>query len=369
MPTFVTKPFLPPLTEFQPYLEKIWDRRILSNGGPFHIQLEEQLCEALKVKHISLFTNATIALLVAFRALDLKDAEIITTPYSFIATSSTLLWSGHTPVFVDIEPDSTNIDPSKIEKAITKKTKAILAVHCYGHPCKTDLIKEIAVRYGLKVIYDAAHAFGIETSSGSLLNQGDLSILSFHATKVFNTFEGGAIVCDSPEMKTKIDRLKNFGIVDELNIENVGINAKMSEFNSALGLLQLKYYKSAVAARSKVDQAYRLNLEGVRGIDCLKNKLAQLQNFSYFPILVNSDYSLSRDQLYDFLKSHDIFTRRYFYPLISEFPIYKDLPSSNSKNLPIASIITQQILCLPIYPELELSTVNKICELIISKKK
>jgi dTDP-4-amino-4,6-dideoxygalactose transaminase len=364
MPTYVTRPFLPPLHEFIPYLEKIWDRRILSNGGPFHTQFENELCEALKVENLSLFGNGTMALLVAIRALGLENSEIITTPYSFVATSSSVLWSGNTPVFVDIQPDSTNIDPSRIESAITKKTKAILAVHCYGHPCNTERIAAIAQSHDLRVIYDAAHAFGVETGSGSVLNHGDLSILSFHATKVFNTFEGGAIVCHNEEMKTRIDRLKNFGFAGETRVEEIGINAKMSELNAAIGILQLKYFGETVKQRARIDQQYRLQLDGLKGVICLENGSAEIKNYNYFPIFVNEDYALTRDQLYDLLKANDIYARRYFYPLISEFPVYCDLPSSNPANLPVATKTAQQILCLPIYPELPSETVDRICEII-----
>jgi dTDP-4-amino-4,6-dideoxygalactose transaminase len=367
MPTYVTKPYLPPLEEFLPYLEKIWETRILSNSGPFHVELEHELCKFLKVKHISLFGNGTLALLVAFRALDLHDAEVITTPYSFVATSSSLIWSGNTPVFVDIDADSTNIDPKQIEKFITPKTKAILAVHCYGNPCATEQIEAIAKKHHLKVIYDAAHAFGIETESGSILNHGDLSILSFHATKSFNTFEGGAIVCHTPEMKVKIDRLKNFGFASEVRVEEIGINTKMTEFNAALGLLQLKHYHQTVTMRSAVDQLYRAKLANTNGIVCLENSTATAKNYNYFPILVKDSYGLTRDQLYDLLKENDIYARRYFYPLISNFPIYKDLPSSSSVLLPIANKLAEQVLCLPIFPDLPLEIVEGICAVIQSK--
>lgn len=369
VPINVTKPYLPPLEDFLPYLEKIWDSRILSNGGPFHTQFEEELCKTLNVKHVSLFGNGTLALLVAFRALGLENAEIITTPYSFVATSSTLLWSRNIPVFVDIEPGSTNIDPLKIEQAITKDTKAILAVHCYGHPCKTEAIGAIAKKHGLKVIYDAAHAFGVETESGSVLNQGDLSILSFHATKVFNTFEGGAIVCHTPEMKARLDRLKNFGFVSEVQVEEVGINAKMNEFSAALGVLQLKHLKQSIEMRGRVDQCYRENLKSVDGIECLKNPAAQTKNFAYFPILVKDEYALSRDELYDLLKTKDIYARRYFFPLISDFPAYADFPSSRIDNLPVAASVARQILCLPLFSEMPLSVAETISEIIKSQGK
>jgi dTDP-4-amino-4,6-dideoxygalactose transaminase len=364
MTTYVTRPFLPPLVEFLPYLEQIWDTRILSNCGPYHVQFEAELCKVLKVQHVSLFGNGTLALLVALRALEIENAEIITTPYSFVATSSSIIWSGNTPVFVDIEADSMNIDPSKIEQAISPRTKAILAVHCYGHPCRTDKIGAIARQHGLKVIYDAAHAFGIEAGDGSILNQGDLSILSFHATKTFNTFEGGAIVCHSPEMKACIDRRKNFGFSGEVSLEEVGINAKMSEFNAALGLLQLKYFDHVTRARDAVDRHYRTLLRDVSGVRCIENTAATKRNYSYFPVLIGTDYPLTRDELYELLKAHDIYARRYFYPLITHFPSYSSVPSANAENLPVATMTAQQILCFPIFPELHQEVVENICRLV-----
>lgn len=364
MPTYVTRPFLPPLEEFLPYLEAIWDRRVLSNAGPYHTQFEAELCSFLKIDHISLFGNGTLALMVALKALEIENAEIITTPYSFVATTSSMVWQGNTPVFVDIEHDSTNIDPAKIEKAITKNTKAILAVHCYGHPCDTKAIDAIAKKHGLKVIYDAAHAFAIETESGSILKHGDLSILSFHATKAFNTFEGGAIVCHSAEMKERIDRLKNFGFNGETRIEEIGINAKMNEFGSALGLVQMKYFAKTTELRGRIDQRYRQSLQGVKGVKCLENTKATFKNYSYFPILVQNDFPISRDGLYDFLKENDIYSRRYFYPLISNFPLYAGYPTSSREHLPIANQVADQVLCLPIFPELPLEKVDEICDLI-----
>ena len=363
----VTRPFLPPLEEFLPSLERIWESRILSNGGPNHIQLEAALCATLKVKHVSLFNNGSLALLAALRALDLQDAEIITTPYSFVATSNMIVWGGNTPVFVDIEPGSTNIDPAKIEAAITPKTKAILAVHCYGHPCNTHKIAAISSKHNLKVVYDAAHAFGIETE-GSILNYGDLSILSFHATKVFNTFEGGAIICHTPEMKVRIDRMKNFGFLGETQVDDIGINAKMPEINAALGLLQLKYFEKITAMRAAIDTLYRTQLQGVSGIKCLENCYATKRNYAYFPVRVMASYPMARDELYELLKTHGIYARRYFYPLISQFKPYFDFPSSAPRNLPVAMEIAEQILCLPMYPELSLKIVKSICEIIRSQK-
>lgn len=368
MRTYVTKPYLPPLKEFLPYLENIWESRVLSNGGPFHTQFEQELCAFLKVKQVSLFSNGTMALQVALKALDIENAEVITTPYSFVATSSTVSWGGNTPVFVDIDPQTTNICPEKIEAAITEKTKAILAVHCYGIPCNNNKISAIAKKYDLKLIYDAAHAFGVEDPNGSILNYGDLSILSFHATKAFNTFEGGAIVCHTNEMKSKIDRLKNFGFTSETVIEEVGINAKMAEFNAALGVLQLKHYKTSIEMREKVDQQYRRELDDIVGIDCLVNSSAVVKNYNYFPILVNDNYVISRDELCQQLKNHNIYARRYFYPLISDFAAYKQLPSANTNQLPIAKDIAARVICLPIYPEIPSELISTICNIIKNQK-
>lgn len=355
----VTKPQLPPLEEFILYLQKIWDNRTLTNCGPFHQQLEQALCEHLGVKHIALFTNGTIALVIALRALRVTG-EVITTPYSFVATSHSLLWNGIKPVFVDINPNTLNLDPTKIEAAITPHTTAIMPVHCYGHPCDVEAIQKIADTYNLKVIYDAAHAFGVKDIHGSLLRHGDLSVLSFHATKVFNTFEGGAIVCHDAKTKVHIDQLKNFGHMGEVNVVAIGINGKMSEFNAALGLLQLKYIDQALARRKEIDAAYRKRLMGVKGIRCLNNSGEKIFNYAYFPIMVEADYPISRDDLYQKLKSHGIHPRRYFYPLISDFPMYSGLSSANRSNLPVATTAAQQVLCLPIYPDLEMKVVDKI---------
>lgn len=361
--TFVTQPFLPPLEEFMPYLEQIWANKVLTNGGPFHQEFERALCDYLGVQHISLFTNGTVALVTALQSLNIVG-EVITTPYSFVATSHALLWNGVKPVFVDIDPNSLNIDPKKIEAAISSKTSAILAVHCYGHPCDVDAIEEVACKHNLKVIYDAAHAFGVKCHCGSVLSHGDLSVLSLHATKVFNTFEGGAIICPNLETKNYIDQLKNFGHAGEINVVAPGINGKMSEFNSALGLLQLKYIDQVIDARRNIDNAYREGLAKVRGIHCIENTGELAANYAYFPILVDDRYSLSRDQLYEKMKENGVHTRRYFYPLISDFPMYQGLSSSNRCNLPVANLISSQVLCLPIYPDLSLSKVNEICQFI-----
>jgi dTDP-4-amino-4,6-dideoxygalactose transaminase len=358
-PVYVTQPYLPPLEEFIPYLEKIWENKVLTNGGPFHQQLENALCEYLGLEHISLFTNGTIALVTALQALCVTG-EVITTPYSFVATSHSLLWNGIKPVFVDIDPNTLNLDPSKIEAAITPQTTAIMPVHCYGHPCDVEAIQKIADNYNLKVIYDAAHAFGVQDLKGSILRHGDLSVLSFHATKVFNTFEGGAIVCHDAETKVRIDQLKNFGYVDEITVVAPGINGKMSEFNAALGLLQLKYIDQALGRRKLIDTAYRERLNGVKGIHCLNDAGEKTANYSYFPILVGEDFPISRDELYQKLKDNGIHLRRYFYPLISDFSMYLGLPSSHRENLPMATVAAQQVLCLPIYPDLDISVVDEI---------
>ena len=363
---FVTQPSLPPLSEFVESLQKIWDSKVLTNGGEFHQELEKALCEYLGVKYISLFNNGTIALLTALQALNIKG-EVITTPYSFVATTHSLLWNGLTPIFVDIDPETLNLDPQKIEAAITDKTTAIMPVHCYGHPCDVDAIQKIADNYNLKVIYDAAHAFGVECHCGSVLNHGDLSILSFHATKVFNTFEGGAIISPDEKTKIRIDQLKNFGHVGETNVVAPGINGKMSEINAAFGLLQLKHIDHALAKRKAIDAAYRERLKGINGIDCLNGSGETVANYSYFPIVVQGDYPISRDDLNERLKVIGIHPRRYFYPLITEFPMYRGLPSANHENLQVASAASKKILCLPIYPDLPLEMVEKITQFIAAQ--
>jgi dTDP-4-amino-4,6-dideoxygalactose transaminase len=364
---YVTQPVLPPLEEFIPYLQTIWDNKILTNGGPFHRQLEQALCEYLGVKHLALFTNGTLALVTALQALRISG-EVITTPYSFVATSHSLLWNGIKPVFVDIDPNTLNLDPDKIEAAITPKTTAIMPVHCYGHPCDVYRIQTIADNYGLKVIYDAAHAFGVQNHEGSILNHGDLSILSFHATKVFNTFEGGAIICPDAKTKQRIDHLKNFGFVDEVTVVAAGINGKMSELNAAFGLLQLKGIDEALQKRKAIDIKYREGLADVKGIHCLTDAGEQVANYSYFPILVQADYPLNRDDLYQKLKDNGIHARRYFYPLISDFSMYRGLASSAPANLPVAKKIAEQVICLPIYPDLDILLVDQITHFITTQK-
>ncbi len=364
-PIPVTKPLLPPLAEFMPYLERIWASQQLTNAGPFHAQLESELADYLDVEHLSLFANGTLALMTALQQTGAKG-EVITTPYTFVATAHSLLWNGIQPVFVDIDPETLNINAHQIEAAITPRTTAILPVHCYGNPCDVAAIQEIADCHGLKVIYDAAHAFGVRDEGGtSLLRHGDLSCLSFHATKVFNTFEGGAIVSPDAETKRHIDQLKNFGIVDEVTVVASGINGKMSEINAAFGLLQLQHLDSSLRVRAGIDARYRSCLANTAGIRCVQWQAAT-PNHAYFPILVGPDYPLSRDALYHHLKDHGIHARRYFYPLVSSFPMYSHLPSAGPANLPVASRTADQVLCLPIYPTLGQESVDHILELVTS---
>lgn len=362
-PVWVTQPSLPPLSEFIPYLEKIWESKILTNCGSMHGALEEALRDYLGVKHICLFNNGTIALLVAIKALAL-DGEVITTPYSFVATSHALLWNNLTPVFVDIDPSTFNLDSSKIEASITEKTTAIMPVHCYGSPCDTVGIQKIADKYDLKVIYDAAHAFGVKNDSGSILNAGDVSVLSFHATKVFNTFEGGAVVCPNADIKRQIDHLKNFGFADQVTVVDAGINGKMSEINAAFGLLELKYVNEAIIRRRKIDALYRTLLDNVPGIFCPEIPVGITANYSYFPMLVLDDYPLTRDGLFQALQTIDIYARRYFYPLISDFPMYRHMPSADPSRLTVASDIAARVICLPIFPDLDVETVHRIANFI-----
>jgi dTDP-4-amino-4,6-dideoxygalactose transaminase len=362
-PVFVTQPHLPPLEEFLPYLERIWQSRWLTNNGPFHQEFERELERYLGVEHLSLFTNGTIALVTALQALRITG-EVITTPYSFVATAHSLLWNGIKPVFVDIDPRTLNLDPSRIAAAITPHTAAIMPVHCYGNPCDVTGIQAIADTYGLKVIYDAAHAFGVKVQGGSLARFGDLSVLSFHATKVFNTFEGGAIVCPDAKTKQRVDFLKNFGIADEVTVMAPGINGKMNEFQAALGVLQLKHVGAAIERRKAIDARYRRQLAGQAGIEFAGPAPGAGSNYAYFPILVGPDYPLSRDGLYEALKKHDIFARRYFYPLISEMPMYRGLPSADPSNLPVARSVAQRILCLPMAPGLEPGEQDRVVEVI-----
>ncbi|WP_076591587.1 DegT/DnrJ/EryC1/StrS family aminotransferase [Herminiimonas arsenitoxidans] len=359
----VTEPYLPPLEEFIPYLEQIWESKWLTNNGQFHQELEQALCDYLGVKHLALFSNGTLALVTALQALRI-GGEVITTPYSFVATTHALNWNGIKPVFVDIDPLTFNIDPSKIEAAITPQTTAILPVHVYGNPCATDEIQVIADKYGLKVIYDAAHAFGTRHEGQSILGAGDLSVLSFHATKVFNTFEGGAIICPDAKTKQRIDHLKNFGFADEVTVVAPGINAKMNEMQAAFGLLQLKHMDKVFTERRRIDQTYRSTLQGIKGLHLPQIPPQVDRNYAYFPVLIDNDFPFGRDALYDKLRAQNIFARRYFYPLISEFQPYRNLPSACKDNLPVATQLAQQVLCLPIYPNLshaeQMSIINAL---------
>lgn len=364
---YVTSPLMPPLEEFIPYLEKIWENKTLTNGGVFHQQLEKELANFLGVKHVCLFANGTLALLTALQALRITG-EVITTPYSFVATSHTLLWNGLTPVFADINPQTYNINPERIEELITPNTTAILPVHCYGIPCDVDRIQEIADIYGLKVIYDAAHAFGVNKSGTSILNYGDLSVLSFHATKVFNTFEGGAIICHNERTKQRIDYLKNFGFAGETTVVAAGINGKMNEVQAAFGLLQLQHIEDALEKRREIDKKYRSMLMDIPGVSLLEIPGNIDWNYAYFPIKIEKDFPVSRDELYNTLKDNDIMTRRYFYPLISNFPMYRGLPSASKALLPLANNIADEILCLPIFPHLESDAQGKIVAIIKSPK-
>lgn len=362
-PVYVTEPYLPPLEEFIPYLEDIWKSKWLTNNGPFHQQLEKELCEYLGVNHLALFANGTLALVTALQTLRVTG-EVITTPYSFVATAHSLLWNGLKPVFVDIDPVSMNIDPAKIESAITPQTTAILAVHCYGNPCDVDRIQNIADTYGLKVIYDAAHSFGVKVNENGLLGYGDLSVLSFHATKVFNTFEGGAIVCPDAKTKQRIDYLKNFGFADEVTIMAPGINGKMNEVQAAFGLLQLKHVDYAIGRRREIDGLYRDALSNVVGIECMAEMPGVDRNYSYFPIMIRQSYQMTRDELYFKLRDAGVYGRRYFYPLISDMPMYRGLSSAARDNLPIARGVSESIICLPIYPGLCLDEINQITRII-----
>jgi dTDP-4-amino-4,6-dideoxygalactose transaminase len=361
---YVTRPSMPPLAEFVHSLEDIWESRWLTNIGKYHREFERALCDYLGVKYISLLANGTLALITALQVLRITG-EVITTPFSFVATTHALHWNGIKPVFCDIESDFFNLDAAKIEAAITPKTTAILPVHVYGNPCNVDRIAEIAAIYGLKVIYDACHAFGVTIDGNSILNCGDLSVMSFHATKVFTTFEGGAIVCHDEKTKKRIDYLKNFGFAGETTVVGPGINAKMNEFQAAFGLIQLKYIDRAIEKRKKIAELYRKNLGNIKGLRMLDDIEGVRHNYQYFPILIDGkEFDKSRDEVYEAFKKQDIYTRRYFYPLISQFPTYRSLSSATADNLPNAERITKDVLCLPIYPDLEERSVDRICGIL-----
>ena len=363
----VTSPLLPSLDEFMPYLQDIWSRKWLTNNGYYHQELEKALCEYLKVPYISLFTNGTLPLLCALQALRITG-EVITTPYSFVATTHSLWWNGIKPVFVDIDPETCNIDPEKIEDAITPRTTAIMPVHVYGKPCDTDRIQAIADKYGLKVIYDAAHAFGVKVNGESILNAGDISTLSFHATKVYNTIEGGALVCHDEKTKKRIDYLKNFGFAGETEIVAPGINGKMDEIRSAYGLLNLKQVDTAIEARHQIAIKYRKVLRNVNGLHVMEDIPGVRHNYSYFPIFVDAEkYGMTRDELYFKMKEQNVFGRRYFYPLISEFSTYRGLDSARLDNLPVAHKIANSVICLPMYAGLNEDDIDRILIVLSGK--
>lgn len=361
----VTSPLLPDLDEFNAMLKEIWASKWITNNGSFHKQLEKELATYLKVPYISLFTNGTLPLITALQGLRITG-EVITTPYSFVATTHSLWWNGIKPVFVDIDPATGNIDPDRIEAAITPKTTAIMPVHVYGKPCNTKRIKEISDTYGLKVIYDAAHAFGVEVDGESVLNAGDLSTLSFHATKVYNTVEGGALVMHDAETKKRIDYLKNFGFANEVTVVGPGINSKMDEVRSAYGLLNLRQVDAAIEARRQVAIKYREALRPVEGITFFDDMPGVKHNYSYFPIFVDAEkYGMTRDELYFKMKEHNVLGRRYFYPLISEFSTYRGLDSARPENLPNAHRMAETVICLPMHHALSDEDLNRVIEEII----
>lgn len=390
----VTSPLLPNLDEFHELLKDIWDSKWITNNGSFHRQLEAALAEYLKVPYVSLFTNGTLPLLTALQALRITG-EVITTPYSFVATTHSIWWNGCKPVFVDVDPKTGNIDPDKIEAAITPKTTAIMPVHCYGKPCDVRRIKEIADKYGLKVIYDAAHAFAleipkneadynvafdeannvfnpsqatkkVEVDTESILNWGDLSTLSFHATKVYNTIEGGAMIMHDAETKKRIDYLKNFGFADETTVVGPGINSKVDEMRAAYGLLNLRQVDAAIEARRKVANIYREALRGVDGLTFYEDMSGVKHNYSYFPMFIDAEkYGMTRDELYFKMKEYNVLGRRYFYPLISEFSTYRGLESSRKENLPNAHKMANTVICLPMHHELSEGDMERILKLIV----
>ena len=370
----VTSPLLPPLEDFIPYLQQIWDSKWITNNGSFHQLLEKELANYLGVEYLSLFTNGTLPLITAFQALGIREGEVITTPYSFVATTHAIWWNGLKPVFVDIEEDTCGIDPSKIEAAINPNTVAIMPVHCYGKPCKTAEIDAIAKKHNLKVIYDAAHAFGVSENGQSVLKAGDISTLSFHATKVYNTIEGGALTCHSAEMKYHVDNLKNFGFRGETTVVAPGINSKMDEMRAAYGLLNLRQVDAAIEARKQVAKQYVDALQDVKGIKIFQpmvdsfvsspNSLSPCRlNYSYFPIFVDEEqYGISRDALYKKMKANNVLGRRYFYPLITNFELYKNISSANPANLPVANKIANQVICLPMHHALSEEDVKRVID-------
>lgn len=367
-PITVTSPLLPPLEEFTKLLQDIWQRKWLTNNGHYHQLLETALAEYLGVPDLSLFTNGTLPLITALQALGLNHGEVITSPYSFVATTHSLIWNGLTPVFADVDPVFGNLDPAAVEAAITDKTVAIMPVHVYGNPCDTEALQRIADKHGLKIIYDAAHAFGVKQNGHSVLEAGDMSTLSFHATKVYNTVEGGALICHSAEMKRRIDHLKNFGFTGETEVVAPGINSKMDEIRAAYGLLNLRQVDSAIAARKRVAEAYRTALASVPGIRCLHDVPGVQHNYSYFPIYVDAaTYGRTRDELYSHLKEHGILSRRYFYPVIPDFEAYRTSLSARAAHIPTARALASSVICLPLYEALTEADVEKVIMLIHNK--
>lgn len=363
----VTSPLLPNLDDFHEMLKEIWSSKWITNNGDFHKQLETELAAYLKVPFLSLFTNGTLPLITALQAMRITG-EVITTPYSFVATTHALWWNGIKPVFVDIDPKTCNIDPAKIEAAITSRTTAIMPVHCYGRPCDTKAIQDIADKYGLKIIYDAAHAFGVEVNGKSIINEGDMSTLSFHATKMYNTVEGGALICHEEKTKQRIDYLKNFGFAGETTVVAPGINSKMDEIRAAYGLLNLRQVDSAIEARRQVAIKYRNALKNVPGITFFDDIQGVRHNYSYFPIFVDAEkYGMSRDELYFKMIDNNVYGRRYFYPLISTFATYRGLESSSESNLHVATRIANQVICLPMHHALSEEDTDKIINLIVKQ--
>lgn len=361
-PLYVTRPHLPALGEFEPYLREIWENGQLTNDGPFHRRLEDALATYLDVPYVSLFANGTLALLVAIRALDVAG-EVITTPFSFVATTHALRWNGITPVFADIDPETLNLDPATVEAAITPRTRAILPVHVYGRPCDLKGLRAVADRHGLRLIFDAAHAFGVRLRDGNLFDAGDLSVLSFHATKVFHTFEGGAIICHDPAVKARVDLLKNFGFAGETEVVELGINAKMNEFQAAFGLLQLDHVDTVIQARTAVDAYYRSGLADLPGLRFLPPSPSVVRaNHAYFPVLVEEAFGRTRDDLYEALRARGIYARRYFYPLISDFPMYRG--SVDAGRLPVARQVADRVLCLPIFPAMGQADCARVVEAV-----
>ena len=361
----VTAPLLPPLEEFTEYLKEIWDNKWITNNGQFHKQLEKDLAEYLGVPYVSLFTNGTLPLLTALQALRITG-EVITTPYSFVATTHCIWWSGCKPVFVDIDPATGNIDPEKIEAAITPKTTAIMPVHVYGKPCETERIQEIADKYGLKVIYDAAHAFGVKVDGKSILNAGDMSTLSFHATKVYNTLEGGAMIMHDEVTKKRIDYLKNFGFAGETEVIAPGINSKVDEVRAAYGIINLRQVDAAIEARHQVAIKYREALRGIEGLSYMEDMPGVRHNYSYFPIFIDAEkFGMTRDELYFKMKEANVLGRRYFYPLISEFSTYRGLPSAGKENLPNAHKMADSVICLPMHHELSEEDIERTLNCVI----